>query len=252
MNYSPSTQNGKDSVPIDISIIIPVYNEEENIVPLATEIETVMASLPYSWQLLFVDDGSTDGTSESILKLVAQKKYIRYLRFRKNSGQSAALDAGFRTASGTWVITLDGDGQNNPADIPQLIAAALEGYDLVAGRRRRRCDSQFKKIISRSANFIRRNVLDDHISDTGCSLKIYRHTALEHIRLYRGMHRFLPALFQIEGFRVKEIDVDHRPRHAGETKYNFFSRGISTVWDLLSVLWMRRRHLSYEIEREAP
>jgi len=236
---------------LDISIVIPLYNEEANIEPLVAEIETAMNPLPYTWQLILVDDGSRDGTKACVLSLAKAKKYIHYIRFAANSGQSAALDAGFRAALGTWVVTLDGDGQNNPADIPRLIATAQEGYDMVSGCRRCRCDSLYKKIISRSANFIRSNVLDDHISDTGCALKIYRRDALRQIRLYRGMHRFLPVLFQIEGFRVKEIDVDHRPRIAGESKYNFFSRGISTVWDMVSVLWMQRRHISYEIENEA-
>jgi glycosyltransferase involved in cell wall biosynthesis len=242
----------KTASALDISIVIPLYNEEANIEPLVAEIETAMAPLRYSWQLILVDDGSSDGTRDGCLKLTAQKKYIRYLRFRQNSGQSAALDAGFRAASGRWVVTLDGDGQNNPADIPRLMAFAEEGYDLVAGRRRIRCDSAFKKIVSRSANFVRRYVLGDHVSDSGCAFKVMRRDALGHIKLYRGMHRFLPALFQIEGFRIQEVEVDHRPRHSGVSKYSFSSRGISTAWDLLSVLWMQRRHLSYEIEQEAP
>lgn len=230
------------------SIVVPIYNEQDNIEPLVAELEDVMSVYRDTWELIFVDDGSPDLSSFILKRLSSEKPFLQALRFKKNAGQTAALHAGFKAAKGEYIITLDGDGQNDPNDISHLIAVAKLGYDLVAGKRRRRQDNFTKRVISKMANFVRQKILSDGISDTGCSLKIYRKSALEKIPLYKGMHRFLPALFLIEGFSIKEIEVEHRPRSRGKSKYTIFNRGASLVFDLLAVLWMKKRKLSYEIE----
>lgn len=237
------------------SIVIPIYNEADNIIPLVEEIEWVMHSYAGTWEIIFVDDGSTDDSSVILQHLSQSKPAIRCLRFKKNYGQTSAFVAGVRASRGTWVISLDGDGQNDPRDIPLLIDACLSGqipYDLVCGKRLQRQDPWYKRLISKIANGVRKRVLDDQIEDTGCSLKMYRRTCLNEIPFFHGMHRFLPALFQIEGFQTKEINVTHRPRRKGTSKYNLFNRGTSLFFDMLAVAWMRKRRLRYEVEREFP
>lgn len=230
------------------SVVVPLYNEADNIIPLVKEIEWVMKAQADSWELILVDDGSTDGTREIIAKITKEKPYIRPLKFKKNYGQTSALAAGVRAAKGSWIITLDGDGQNDPRDIPLLIDTCKQEFDLVSGRRQRRQDSWYKKIISKLANSIRKKVLHDKTEDTGCSLKLYRRKSLLEIPLYHGMHRFLPALFQIHGFRTTEVPVHHRKRERGKSKYNLFNRGISLFFDMCVVAWMRKRRLRYELE----
>lgn len=153
-----------------------------------------------------------------------------------------------RQHGGEFVITLDGDRQNDPTDIPKLIEAAQSGADLVCGRRAKRKDPLSKKIISKLANFVRSRLCEDGVQDTGCSLKLYRRACLEKIKLYHGMHRFLPALFLIEGFKIVEVPVNHRERVSGKTKYHFFNRSFNTLADLLAVRWMRKRRLVWQIE----
>lgn len=231
---------------IKYSVVIPLKNEEDNILDLIQELEPVMSSLKEPWELICIDDGSTDRTLDILKKIAKDKKFLRIVIFKRNYGQSSAFDAGFKYAKGEFVITLDGDRQNDPADIPKLIAA-IENCDLVCGHRFNRRDPLIKRITSRLANGVRSRVCQDGMQDTGCSLKIYRTTCLRSIKMYQGMHRFLPALFTIEGFRVKEVDVNHRERVKGKTKYNFFNRSFNTVWDMLAVRWMRQRRLNYEI-----
>ncbi|HXF29722.1 MAG TPA: glycosyltransferase family 2 protein [Chlamydiales bacterium] len=231
------------------SVVIPIYNEAENIEPLFHELKAVMNELAKPWEVIFVDDGSKDTSVAIIENLKKSNDAIVLIRFKKNAGQTAAFDAGFKAAKGNFVITLDGDGQNCPYDIPKLVAIAETGYDLVAGKRRVRNDSIIKRSISRAANSIRSKILHDNVTDTGCSLKVYRKESLAQIRLYKGMHRFLPALFAIEGFKVIEVVVDHRPRLKGVSKYGIFNRGLSLLTDLWAVLWMKRRHLYYEVEK---
>lgn len=229
------------------SIVIPIYNEVGNIQGLIEEIENAMAPFNNSWELIFVDDGSKDGTKELLFSL--RKDHIRSIHLKKNCGQTSALDAGFKKARGDCIITLDGDGQNDPNDIPLLIRE-MKTCDLISGKRKKREDSVLKRIISRYANSIRQAFLQDQTSDTGCSLKIMRRDKLLTIKLYKGMHRFLPALFQIEGYSTKEVEVNHRPRRYGKSKYSLFSRGPSLLYDLASVCWMKQRKLSYEIDNE--
>lgn len=230
------------------SVVIPLKNEEGNIVELIQELEPVMESLKSSWELICIDDGSTDRTRDILKSLSKEKPYLRLILFTKNFGQSSAFDAGFKAAQGEFVITLDGDRQNDPQDIPKMTEAVKEA-DMVCGIRQNRRDTLTKKATSRVANFVRSRVCQDGVKDTGCSLKIYRRECLSKIKMYQGMHRFLPALFQIEGFRIKEIPVHHRERVKGQTKYNFFNRSFNTVYDMLAVAWMRKRRLNYSIKK---
>ncbi|KAF3363299.1 Undecaprenyl-phosphate 4-deoxy-4-formamido-L-arabinose transferase [Chlamydiales bacterium STE3] len=231
------------------SIVIPLKNEEENIQELVAELNPVMEAQQSPWELICVDDGSTDNTLAHLKDLQKSHPHLRILAFEKNYGQSSAFDAGFKAALGDFVITLDGDRQNDPRDIPKLIAAAQHA-DLVTGHRVNRRDPLSKKIISRIANFIRSRFCRDEIPDTGCSLKLYRRSCLEKIKLYHGMHRFLPALFKIEGYRIAVVPVNHRERVKGVTKYNFFNRSFNTIADMLAVRWMGNRHLNYRIKEE--
>jgi dolichol-phosphate mannosyltransferase len=231
---------------LEYSIVIPLYNEQDNILSLLAEIENVLPQ--NSFEVIFVNDGSQDATPH-ILKMIAQKKsFVKPISFTKNAGQTAALAAGFTACKGTWVITLDGDGQNDPKDILKLVEVAKSGFDLVTGKRVKRQDNLYKKYLSKIANFIRQKIVKDGITDSGCSLKVYRKSALDTIRLYKGMHRFLPALFSIDGYSVQEVEVSHRARLKGKSKYNIFNRGPTILFDLFAVWWMRRRKLNYEIE----
>lgn len=230
---------------MEYSVVIPLKNEEENIPGLIAELEPVMESLGKPWELLCIDDGSTDNTLSLLQNL--NKPYLRILSFTKNFGQSSAFDAGFRNAKGKFVITLDGDLQNDPKDIPKLLEKVNEA-DLVCGRRVKRNDPWSKKIISFFANRIRSRLCQDGVLDTGCSLKVFRLECLHQVKMYQGMHRFLPALFVIEGFQVTEVAVNHRKRERGTTKYNIFNRSFNTIADLLAVRWMRKRHLHYKIK----
>ncbi|MBA3604159.1 MAG: glycosyltransferase family 2 protein [Parachlamydiaceae bacterium] len=233
------------------SVVVPLNNEEENIEELIAEIAPVMHTLEKPWELICVNDGSTDNTLSRLQSLAHKYPELRVLNFDKNYGQSSAFDAGFRAIRGEYVITLDGDRQNDPRDIPGLIAA-LDGADLVCGRRMKRKDTLVKRVTSFLANSIRSRLCKDGVQDTGCSLKVYRSKCLKEIKMFHGMHRFLPALFVIEGFRVKEVDVNHRERSRGQTKYNFFNRSFNTVADMLAVRWMYKRRLQYRIDNELP
>ena len=231
------------------SVVVPLKNEEENIADLVDEIEPVMMALKQPWELICIDDGSTDSTLAILEQLSKTRPYIRTLVFEKNYGQSSAFDAGFKQAKGEFIITLDGDRQNDPADIPKLIEMTST-HDLVCGSRVKRRDSWIKKITSFIANQVRSRVCQDGFRDTGCSLKIYRSSSVKKIKMYHGMHRFLPALFQIEGFKVAEVPVNHRERVKGKTKYSFFNRSFNTIADMMAVRWMRKRQLRYKIEKE--
>jgi dolichol-phosphate mannosyltransferase len=236
---------------IKYSVVIPLKNEEDNINDLVCELEPIMKGLQSSWELICINDGSTDDTLGKLSALSKKKDYLKVLTFDRNYGQSAAFDAGFKHARGEWVITLDGDRQNDPADIPKLLAIK-DSYDLICGQRVNRRDPWHKKWTSKLANCVRSRLCDDGVKDTGCSLKIYRKDCLQYIKMYKGMHRFLPALFKIEGFRVAEMPVNHRERIRGTTKYNLFNRSFNTIADMLAVRWMRKRHIRYRFDAERP
>lgn len=223
-----------------LSIVVPAYNEAGNLPALVAEIRAAVAGEDY--EIVIVDDGSTDGTAATLRSLAAEEPALRPFRMPANRGQSAALAAGIHQARGEIVVTLDADLQNDPADIPRLIEA-LEGYDVVSGVRAQRNDTWLRRVSSRIANGIRRRALDDGISDVGCSLKAYRRGALEGVAPFNGWHRFLPALVQFSGARVIEIPVTHRPRRSGQSSYGVGNRLGRGIIDLLGVRWLKRRHV---------
>ncbi len=231
------------------SLVVPFKDEEDSIPFVLPELIDVMQSLDRPWELICINDGSKDFTKSLLKRYSNECAHVRVLNFVQNAGQSAAFDAGFKAARGTWIITMDGDGQNDPSDIPRLLALK-EQFDLICGWRVNRKDTLGKRCISKCSNAIRSRLCKDGVHDTGCSLKLFRTSALRSIKLYRGMHRFFPALFRIEGFTVHEIAVNHRPRSKGKSHYNFFNRSIGPFLDLFAVFWMRRRHLTYMIETD--
>lgn len=218
-----------------VSVVVPVYNEEGNVVELHKEIVEVCEREKYDYEVIFVDDGSKDKTA----KLCKELKPLKLIRMRGNYGQTAAMDAGIKAAKYDYIITMDGDRQNDPEDIPALISYLEENdYDVVSGWRKNRKDTFMKKFTSRGANFLRKILVKDHIHDSGCSLKIYKRECFDHINLYGEMHRFIPALLEMKGFRVGEMVVNHRPRTAGVTKYNW-KRTIKGFTDMISIWFWR-------------
>jgi glycosyltransferase involved in cell wall biosynthesis len=236
-----------------LSIVVPLYNEEENLPVLDGEIRAALAPLGISWEVLYVDDGSTDGSLEVLRALAAADPRIRILHHRQNAGQSAGLASGFRAARGELVATLDADLQNDPADLPRLLARLDEGYDVVSGVRRNRQDTWVRRVSSKIANAVRNWATDEAITDVGCSLKAYRARYLAHLPMFGGMHRFLPTLVRWNGARVTEIPVNHRPRLHGVAKYGIGNRLFRALADLYAVRWMRTRWIDpANVEELAP
>ena len=228
---------------ISISIVIPVFNEAENIGKLFEETKAVCEAgidgHPLDYEIIIVDDGSDDGTDRVCHSLSP----LTYIRFRKNYGQTSALDCGFKAASKDLIAALDGDGQNDPADIPEMVRYLLDhDLDVVSGWRRSRQDSVAKRFVSRGANFLRYMIIHDGIHDSGCTLKIYRRECFEDLTLFGEQHRFIPALLKIRGFQVGEMEVHHRPRLNGESKYSLF-RIVKGFLDMLSV-WFWSKYAS--------
>jgi len=223
-----------------LSIVIPAYNDAENLPTLVAEIQQALSGEDY--ELVVVDDGSTDATPATLQRLASGEPRLRAFRQPINRGQSAALAAGLHHARGEILVTLDADLQNDPNDIPRLVAA-LEGCDVVSGVRTAREDSWSRRLTSRIANAIRRSALDDGISDIGCSLKAYRREAVEGVPPFDGFHRFLPALAKMSGAIVIELPVRHRPRRNGRSSYGVANRLGRGVVDLLGVRWMKRRRV---------
>jgi dolichol-phosphate mannosyltransferase len=227
-----------------LSVVVPVCNEAENVVPLGLEIQAALADRE-AFEVIFVDDGSTDGTAGQVLALRARVPQTRLIKHSRRSGQSIALHTGVRAARGEWVATLDGDGQNDPADIPQLVLAIERSPDaqlkLVMGHRKARQDTWVRKVSSRIANGVRASLLHDATPDTGCGIKLlHRETFLE-LPVFNHMHRFLPALYQRTGARVVSVPVRHRPRTRGQSKYGIGNRLWVGIVDLFGVRWLIRR-----------
>ena len=235
----------------DISIVAPVYDEVDNVAPLVEELLSVMRPLGRPFEIVLVDDGSRDGSAEAIATSAARHREVRGLHFRANRGQTAAFDAGFRSARGEIIVTIDADLQNDPRDIPKLLEA-LAGNDAAIGYRARRNDNAVRRLSSRIANAVRNRLSDDDVIDTGCSLKAFRAERLRAIKLFTGMHRFLPTLVKIEGGSVVQIPVNHRQRVKGESKYGVWNRVFRSFVDLMAVRWMKKRHLGYEVVRHDP
>jgi len=220
--------------------VVPIHNEYENLPRLLEAISSVLNAANYSYEILCVDDGSTDGSTELMKELAKQRDDLRSIILRRNYGQTAAMAAGFRFAQGTVIITMDGDLQNDPADIPMLINKLNEGYDLVSGWRKNRQDATItRKVPSKIANWLIGQVTGVKVHDYGCSLKIYRSELVADMNLYGELHRFLPALAFIEGARITEVPVRHHPRQFGKSKYGL-DRTFRVVMDLTTVFFMRK------------
>jgi dolichol-phosphate mannosyltransferase len=238
---------------IEISVVVPVCNEADNVEPLAREIDAALAGRAY--EMIFVDDGSTDETAANLRRLKNQLPALRVLSHSFRSGQSAAVASGVRAARGPWVATLDGDGQNDPADIPKLIAArdasANRGVQLFMGNRKAsRKDTAFRKLQSSIANGVRSGLLGDGTPDTGCGIKLFARDVFMELPRFDHMHRFLPALFMRQGARVVSVPVSHRARTRGTSKYGMLNRLWVGIVDIGGVMWLRRRYKSGLLVRE--
>jgi glycosyltransferase involved in cell wall biosynthesis len=227
-----------------LSVVVPVYDERDNLPPLTTQILKALTGQVDSFEIIYVDDGSTDGSGPLLDDLAGNYPEVRVFHFDRNYGQTAAFDAGFHQAGGDLIATLDSDLQYDPADILTLLPLA-DQYDLVCGWRKDRHDTLVKRLSSRIANAIRNAVVHDGVHDTGCSLKVFRRGVVERIPLFEGMHRFFPALARMHGFTVTEVPVRHFPRIHGQSKYGIGNRIFKGLRDLLAVRWMQGRCLRY-------
>ena len=232
---------------VEISVVVPVYNEEKNLPLLIPQLVEVLQPLEKSYEMIFVDDGSTDKSRKILKEMASQYPEIRMIGFKKNCGETAAGTAGLKEARGEIVITIDADLQNDPKDIPTMLDY-LKEYDMVTGWRQRRDDPWIKRITSKIANKIRNGLSGEIIQDSGCTFRAYKRECLQNLKLYKGMHRFMPTLVKMEGYRVIEIPIAHHPRKFGVSKYNTWNRMWRAFVDLLAVRWMKNRHIRYEIE----
>jgi len=239
------------SAPVWLSVVVPLKDEQDSLEPLHRELDAALAGVAGGVELIFVDDGSRDESRARLRGLAAKDARVRVLALDRNHGQSAALDAGFRAARGAVVVTLDADGQNDPADIPRLLAA-LDRADVVNGVRVGRRDDWLRRVSSRVGNGFRNAMTQETVTDVGCSLRAMRAEPLRRVRLWRGAHRFLPTLLRLEGARVVELPVAHRPRRHGRSKYGVLDRLFAGLADVLAVRWLQSRALRYEAREERP
>ncbi len=236
---------------VDLSIVIPVYNEEENLPHLWPELCSVLEPLKLAFEVVFVDDGSRDHSAEVIRGFRDADPRVRLVRLKANAGETAATDAGFKAARGRLVLTMDADLQNDPHDIPTLLFH-LDRWDAVSGWRvnRGEGDSVVRRVSSRVANRARNWISDESIQDSGCTFRAFRRECLRGLVLYRGFHRFIPTLLKMRGYRVIEVPVRNRPRRFGQSKYGVLNRVFVATADLLVVRWMKNRLLRYEVAED--
>ena len=239
--------SAKQAEPIEISAVVPVYNEEENLPILVPKLLEVLRGLGKTYEVIFVDDGSSDGSGEVLRGMATRYSSIRILRFKANHGLSAALIAGIREARGDILVTLDSDLQNDPADIPKLLQE-LDHYDMASGWRQKREDPWLKRISSRIGNTVRNRLSGENIQDSSCTLRAFKRECMQEIWVFNGMHRFLSTLVKMKGYRIIEVPVAHHKRKFGKSKYNIRNRMVRTFVDLLVVRWMKCRRIDYEIE----
>ena len=232
---------------IEISAVVPVYNEEQNLPILVSRLSEVLEGLRLSYEMIFVDDGSADRSREILREIVSRYPSLRIIGFKENRGLSAALLAGIREAQGSKIITLDSDLQNDPGDIPKLLGH-LDRYDMATGWRQRREDPWLKKISSKIANAIRNRLSGEEIKDSACTLRAFKKECIREIPVFNGMHRFLSTLVKMEGYKIIEVPVSHHPRKFGKSKYNIRNRMGRSFVDLLGVRWMKKRRIHYDIE----
>ena len=232
-----------------LSLVIPCYDEQDNLRPLVAAIRAAVDPLKLAYEIIFTDDASKDKSWEILKELAASDPRIRALRFAFNSGQSAALWAGMKAARGQYLVTLDADLQNDPKDLPKFLEP-LKQFDCVCGTRveaRGQGDNFIRVASSRIANWVRNKVSGESISDAGCCYRAFKRECIDNLKFFKGMHRFLPTLFKIEGFTVTEIAVSHNPRTAGQTHYGVWNRLFASSYDLLAVRWMKKRMFRYQV-----
>jgi dolichol-phosphate mannosyltransferase len=237
--------------PVDLSIVVPVYNEEGSLPLLWPEIRDALAPTGLHYEVIFVDDGSKDRSAEIARAFHEQDPRVRLLRLKTNAGETAATDAGLKAVRGRWVVVMDADLQNDPRDIPGMLRH-LDQWDAVTGWRVNRAagDSLVRRISSRVANRVRNAISDETIRDSGCTFRAFRRECLRDLTLYKGFHRFIPTLLKMRGFRVLEVPVNHRPRRFGESKYGIGNRALRAFVDLMVVRWMKKRLLRYEVAED--
>jgi glycosyltransferase involved in cell wall biosynthesis len=232
----------------DLSIVVPVYDEEDSLPPLWTELREVLDRLGLAFEVIFVDDGSRDRSAEIVRGFREADARVRLVRLKENGGETAATDAGFKAARGRRIVVMDADLQNDPRDIPTLLSH-LDHWDAATGWRVRRApgDGLVRRVSSRIANGFRNWVSDESIHDSGCTFRAFRRECLRGLVLYRGFHRFIPTLLKMRGYRVIEVPVSHRPRRFGRSKYGVLNRAVVAFADLLAIRWMKARLLRYEV-----
>lgn len=228
-----------------LSLVIPAYNEQENIPTLLERVSAALRQTGKPFEVILVDDGSTDDSPRLLAEAMKQYPWLRVLRMSRNGGQSAAFEAGFAAARGEVIATIDADLQNDPEEIPRLLPL-LNGYDMITGWRKHRQDTPFRRLQSRMANRIRNWISQETVNDSASSLKIYRAHAIQGLKLFNGAHRFFPTLVKMRGYTVREEPVKHSARFAGTAKYGFRNRALRAFIDLLAVRWMKERYLRYE------
>ena len=238
----------EESRAVELSVVVPVFNELANLDPLVERVRAVLEGQPLAWELLLVDDASSDGSSGRLDELAARDRRLRVLHFERNCGQSAALDAGFRHSRGRLIALLDADLQTYPEDLPLLIDLVERGQaDAAVGIREQRQDSGWKRFSSRFANWVRNRLTREDIVDTGCPLKVMRAEAARSVVPFNGMHRFLPTLLRMGGFTVRQLPVRHAPRTAGASHYGTLDRAVRGLRDALGVRWLQDRWLRWRL-----
>jgi glycosyltransferase involved in cell wall biosynthesis len=231
----------------NLSVVVPVFNEEGSLPTLIPRLVEVLKTLPFFYEMIFVDDGSSDGSRRILKEMASQYTSLRVIGFKENRGLSTALLAGMREARGEKIVTLDSDLQNDPKDIP-LLLEYLDRYDMATGWRQKREDQWLKKISSKIANGVRNWLSGENIQDSACTLRAFKRECIEEIPVFNGMHRFLSTLVKMEGYRIVEVPVSHHPRKFGRSKYNIRNRMVRSFVDLLAVRWMKGRTIHYDIE----
>ncbi len=230
-----------------MSLVIPCYNEQENVDVLLTRVDAALAVLGKPFEVLLIDDGSTDQTPQLLADGLKKYPWLRVIRMAKNGGQSAAFEAGFAAAAGQIIATIDADLQNDPEEIPRLLPLLDEkNVDMITGWRKDRQDTSFRRWQSRQANRIRNWVTEETVIDSASSLKVYRAHAVKGLKLFRGAHRYFPTLVKMRGYTVFETPVKHSARYAGTAKYGFGNRAFVGIYDLIGVRWMKKRYLNYQ------
>lgn len=234
---------------VELSVVVPVKNEEDNVIPMLEEVQAASRDWPWSWELVYVDDGSTDATWEKIREARSREPRVRAVRFRENCGQTSAVTGGIRHARGRICVTLDGDCQNDPADIRKLVVA-MKDADMVTGWRRNRRDTGWRRLQSRIANTVRNAMTGESVHDIGCGIRAFDREKMLQVPLFEGMHRFMPTLFRYRNWKVIEVEVNHRARERGSTKYGMWNRVFRALRDMFAVRWMRWRMIRYQLRDE--